>query len=736
MKTKKAMMVDRWVEDAGMMLWVRRHKPFGPWVGKADPAKGDKAAWLSWRDGARRMGWDRSLSRHEEEWAQSPFRDRQNEWIEIKAGCVEIAKSILELRYGNACVKPSTRRIVGGGGDCEDGSAISDYMWQSLILRDGVASLAKAMVDENHRQPDPPAARSSPIPAQVVTGFDFEQIWPLKKCRSVFGEAWAEGEFGIRSVEAFGGPRGAAAAIAARWPSGSSGREASTTDLGRPPRVLRLKGGGGGENAAAVPSQEAWKGDRGPTPARNNATRSSPYDVTGGKKGKSGKGRGVGKPDEEGCVQLTKEAARRRKPVMDDLIWQDLNLLGDDHAEVYHETQVEARCGLHTVNNMLQAEVWSHEDMLHFAKKLDDEWGGTHASNSGWYSIETLGAALASVGCEYHTGGERDSLDPSRARIGTLIHNEVCPSHWWGLRDAGSITWLHDSLHKAPAPVKSREAAVAECVQAGCTVIVVSRAKGDNRPFQDKTAEAQQRRRTPKEHQIVKDAGVAEAAQRELLRCWQTSPPPFTGPSPRWPSQQERENGEGAKKGQVRSQEAQAGLGRVTGKVHTGSNARDEAGRSGAREEGETHSDKGMESKPKAETRKEVAAEEGRTNGENGKEDSGSNDKQVTTGVEIDAEGRETRECRVGIAGMSLDTQDALECSRRLSQIGLGKEDEDMDGGDGSNEGAKELSTVEARTRRLAQEEKWSRDCLEKEGKMMADAMLPPMLGPKPPEVG
>ena len=129
---------------------------------------------------------------------------------------------------------------------------------------------------------------------------------------------------------------------------------------------------------------------------------------------------------------------------------------------VYHERQVGNLCALHTINNILQDDIFTEQDLRTIAKHLDKEENTLMESNNtessenmdrtGNFSIQVITAALGLCNLEvisFH------SSDPRAVAARQRSYDEqafIChyKNHWFALRKVDSIWFNLDSLLPYP----------------------------------------------------------------------------------------------------------------------------------------------------------------------------------------------------------------------------------------------------------------------------------------------
>ena len=149
----------------------------------------------------------------------------------------------------------------------------------------------------------------------------------------------------------------------------------------------------------------------------------------------------------------------------------NINLLLPCFEFVFHEQQVEARCGLHSINNILQRAAYKDEDMQKIAMEVqilelgnrDDGYqnlhelvsnynpyaSNPHSRNTGWYSLEVLNMALRKHNLKLHniTSIDLDSIDFNQ-EVAFLVFRSQ--NHILALRKFDRIWYNLDSQFNEP----------------------------------------------------------------------------------------------------------------------------------------------------------------------------------------------------------------------------------------------------------------------------------------------
>ena len=134
---------------------------------------------------------------------------------------------------------------------------------------------------------------------------------------------------------------------------------------------------------------------------------------------------------------------------------------------IYHEKQLSALCGVHTLNNLCQGPQFGAGDLAELALSLDAREvelltsPGGHLDraaasqhidqHSGDFSVEVLKAALAQLGCRLVNAEHAELVErlaeAPEAEEGYLMHRS---SHWFALRPLAGIWWNLDSRLARP----------------------------------------------------------------------------------------------------------------------------------------------------------------------------------------------------------------------------------------------------------------------------------------------
>eukprot|EP00198_Chlamydomonas_reinhardtii_P012694 XP_001702031.1 ataxin-3-like protein [Chlamydomonas reinhardtii] len=134
---------------------------------------------------------------------------------------------------------------------------------------------------------------------------------------------------------------------------------------------------------------------------------------------------------------------------------------------LYHEKQVAALCGVHTLNTLLQGPYFSEIDLAQIAHGLDalerellgDAMGGEASGNvamDGMFSIQVLSRALESWGLTVMSLESEEARDLKAAP--TSAEAFICnlQEHWFTLRRVADGEWWNfNSLFPAPQPLST-----------------------------------------------------------------------------------------------------------------------------------------------------------------------------------------------------------------------------------------------------------------------------------------
>ena len=139
--------------------------------------------------------------------------------------------------------------------------------------------------------------------------------------------------------------------------------------------------------------------------------------------------------------------------------------------EGFFEQQVEARCGMHALNNVVGEHLFTEvqlEAAVHIF--LDENQGlhdlpADHVGEGGWYSAEVLATALQSVAmAKFDRVMWNMPLLPATSAaqlheaVGVLQHRPGPPGHWVALRSVDGHIFELDSLKEEPKHLSDEEA--------------------------------------------------------------------------------------------------------------------------------------------------------------------------------------------------------------------------------------------------------------------------------------
>jgi len=197
----------------------------------------------------------------------------------------------------------------------------------------------------------------------------------------------------------------------------------------------------------------------------------------------------------------------------------------------FHETQVKAFCGLHAINNLAQMAAWTSKELIKIARHLETVVELPHCTDHGWFSVEVLEIASRQAGWKLIRVDSEDDISRLQRIKGFIIHDDA-RQHWWSMRIADGLTWAHDSILPAPAPILD-PAALRSVILASKGTIFAVQEVGMGHLGEYGTLLPNQRRRSAKEFQELRDERVArELHFNELVKSRQENPPPFSGFSP------------------------------------------------------------------------------------------------------------------------------------------------------------------------------------------------------------
>lgn len=155
---------------------------------------------------------------------------------------------------------------------------------------------------------------------------------------------------------------------------------------------------------------------------------------------------------------------------------------------IYHEKQVGALCGLHSLNNLLQGPHFTAQDLKEVAQDLDRrereltngqglDYG--NACADGFYNVQVMQVVLARAGCEMVPLKELPEekrwqrFGPDLAREKAFILNKH--KHWFALRRIGKEWFDLNSCLSAPHHYTKSDlrSHIAEAMNEGYAVFVV-----------------------------------------------------------------------------------------------------------------------------------------------------------------------------------------------------------------------------------------------------------------------
>ena len=139
--------------------------------------------------------------------------------------------------------------------------------------------------------------------------------------------------------------------------------------------------------------------------------------------------------------------------------------------EGFFEQQVEARCGMHALNNVVGEHIFTPEHLAAAVHIFLEENPGLndtpsdHIGDGGWYSAEVLATALQSVALEKYDQVVWDMpllpvSDAAQvvAAVGVLQHRPGPPAHWLALRAVDGQIYELDSVKDQPVHLSNDEA--------------------------------------------------------------------------------------------------------------------------------------------------------------------------------------------------------------------------------------------------------------------------------------
>ena len=137
----------------------------------------------------------------------------------------------------------------------------------------------------------------------------------------------------------------------------------------------------------------------------------------------------------------------------------------------FFERQVEARCGMHALNNVVGEAIFTTDDMSHAidvfleenADLADDR--SAHERPGGWYSVEVMATALRSTFMAkrgrimYELRLEALHASPYMIDVQEVVGAIVnrAGQHWFALRREGASIWKLDSMQRGPVQLSRAE---------------------------------------------------------------------------------------------------------------------------------------------------------------------------------------------------------------------------------------------------------------------------------------
>jgi len=234
--------------------------------------------------------------------------------------------------------------------------------------------------------------------------------------------------------------------------------------------------------------------------------------------------------------------------------WLWDNLCSLQPFKIFHETQKNALCGLHALNNLAQGAWWEEGELKRIAEELGRSSGFQHGNDSGWFSSEVLEVALRMKGWSMRSATAERSTEDDGELVGYIILDRI-RQHWWTARKEGELVWAHDSMLSSPAPIRDLVSLALEIWNNRGTIFIV-RKTGD--PLKEEPGEQRNNQKwmTPEEFQMETDKDLAMRLHREeLAKARRNDPPPYKGISPSLNKANEegrREEGEGSGEGTKR----------------------------------------------------------------------------------------------------------------------------------------------------------------------------------------
>jgi hypothetical protein len=154
---------------------------------------------------------------------------------------------------------------------------------------------------------------------------------------------------------------------------------------------------------------------------------------------------------------------------------------------MFFETQVERRCGLHAVHNLMRSSAVTLDEMNEAAAACAEESEDTrenHVSAAGDWSMDTLRRVLtargfqvrravrvSAAGVRWDVAPMQDLLEDPRALGFIIVHRD----HYACLRKHEGAWELCDSLDDAPLPVEA-EHFCRQLLYQRCTAFLVREA--------------------------------------------------------------------------------------------------------------------------------------------------------------------------------------------------------------------------------------------------------------------
>ena len=140
------------------------------------------------------------------------------------------------------------------------------------------------------------------------------------------------------------------------------------------------------------------------------------------------------------------------------------------HWRGYFEQQIEARCGMHALNNLVGEQLFHTEDLMFAMETFLAENAAVgdspsdHVAEGGWYSAEVLATALQTVAMQRFDKVMWEMplmpvsrADQVRAALGVLQHRPGPLAHWVALRAQDGQIFELDSVRASPQPLEDVE---------------------------------------------------------------------------------------------------------------------------------------------------------------------------------------------------------------------------------------------------------------------------------------